>query len=240
MDRYTRHQLKQDEFQDTVETLQIFVSEHAKAIIVISAVAIAIVVGAFWIKSYFAQQEIAANTELQTAIGTFNAYVGTPEPNNPVQPEEMFPTDQAKYQKALAEFSEVVQKYPRTKAADYAMVHMGICQARLGNDAVAIKTLEEAGRKSDKEIASLAQYALAGELLKTGKTEEAARIYQNLADHPTLNVPRTTALMALANSYSSTQPDRAREIYIQIRKEAGTNQVIADALKEQLANLPGQ
>ncbi len=238
MDRYTRHQLKQDEFQDTIESLQIFVSEHLKAIILVSAAVIVIVGGALWIKSYYAHQEAAANNLLQAAIGTFNAQVGTPDPNNPVPPGQMFPTDKAKYEKALGEFGEIVKVYPKTKAAGYAEVHMGVCQARMGNDSVAIKTLQEAGRQSDKEIASLAQFALAGELLKTGKQDAALKIYQDLANHPTMTVPRTTALLAMANTYSVTDPSRAREIYIQIRKEAGTNEIVAEALKEQLSELP--
>lgn len=238
MDRYTRHQLKQDEFQDTVEAVQIFVSEHLKAIILSTVAAAVIVTGGLWLKSYYAHQEAAANAELQAAISTFNAPVGTPQPDNPMQPDQVYSSAKAKYQKALGEFGAIVKKHPRTKAAGYAEVHMGLCQARMGNDAVAIKTLRHAAQQSNKEIASLAKFSLAGELLKTGKLDEAAKIFQALANHPTLTVPRTTALMALAGAYSATQPERARQIYLQVRKEVGTNEVIADALKDQLADLP--
>ena len=238
MDRYTRHQLKQDEFQDVVDSAQVFVSEHARAIILASVAVIIVIGGALLFRSYDAHQEAAANNQLQVAIGTFNAYVGTPSQNTLVPPDQMFPTAKAKYEKALAQFDEIVKLYPRTKAAGYAEVHMGICQARLGNDAVAVNTLQQASRQSDKEIASLAQFALAGELLKTGKLDEAAKIYQNLANHPTMTVPRATALMAMADAYSATQPARAREIYNQIQKEFGSDDVIAEVLKQQMASLP--
>ena len=238
MDRYTRHQLKHDEFQDTVETVQIFVSEHLRQIIFVTAAVILVVGGALWLKSYYAQQEAAANNQLQAAIGTFNAYVGAPDPNNPMASGQMFPTAKVKYEEALTEFGEIVKRYPRTKAAGYAEVHMGVCQARLGNDAVAIKTLREAGQKSDKEIAALAQFALAGELLKTGKLDDATKIYQSLANHPTMTVPRATALLAMADAYRTTEPSRAREIYSQIQKEFGSDDVIAEVLKQQIASLP--
>jgi tetratricopeptide (TPR) repeat protein len=238
VDRYTRHQLKQDEFQDTVESVQIFVSEHLKAIILIGAAVIIIVGGALWLKSYRAHQGAAANNLLQAAITTFNGYVGTPSQTSLVPADQMFPSAKAKYEKALAQFGEIVKLYPRTKAAGYAGVHMGICQARLGNEAVAIKALEAAGRQSDQEIASLAQFALAGELLRTGKLDEATKIYQKLADHPTTSVPRATALLAMADAYSATQPARAREIYTQIQKEYGSDATIAEVLKQQLASLP--
>ncbi len=240
MDRYTRHQLKHDEFQDTVETVQIYVSEHLRQIIVVAAAVIIVVGGALWLKSYSAQQEAAANNQLQIAVGTFDAGVGTPDPNNPAQAGPMFPTSKAKYEMALQQFGQIAKLYPRTKAAAYAEVHMGICQARLGNDAVAIKTLREASQKSGKEVAALAQFALAGELLKTGKLDDATKIYQSLANHPTLTVPRATALLAMADAYRATQPNRARDIYIQIQKEFGSDEVIAEVLKQQIASLPAK
>ena len=238
MDRYTRHQLKQDDFSERMEALQVFAEEHLKQIIIITAALIVLAGGVWWIRSYYAHQEAAANTELQTAITTFHAYVGSSQQGALTGAGDSYPTANAKYQKALTQFSEVVKKYPRTKAGGYALIQMGVCQSQLGNDATAIKTLQDAGKNSDKEIASQARFALAGVLAKTGKTEDAAKIYQDLADHPTTMVPRATALLALADVYRATQPKRAREIYEQVQKDYGADTVVADALKQQLATLP--
>jgi tetratricopeptide (TPR) repeat protein len=238
VDRYTRHQLKQDDFSEKMEALQVFAEEHLKQIIIICAAVIVVAGGAWWIRSYYAHQEAAANIELQVAITTFHAYVGSSQQGALAGAGESYPTANAKYQKALTQFSEVVKKYPRTKAGGYALIQMGVCQSQLGNDATAIKTLQDAGKTSDKEIASQAQFALAGVLAKTGKTEDAAKIYQNVADHPTTMVPRATALLALADVYRNSQPKRAREIYEQLQKEYGADTVVADALKQQLATLP--
>jgi hypothetical protein len=238
VDRYTRHQLKQDDFSEKMEALQVFAEEHLKQIMIITAALIVLAGGAWWIRSYYAHQEAAANIELQAAITTFHAYVGSSQQGALTGAGESYPTANAKYQKALTQFSEVVKKYPRTKAGGYSLIQMGVCQSQLGNDATAVKTLQDAGKNSDKEIASQAQFALAGVLAKTGKTEDAAKIYQNLADHPTTMVPRATALLALADVYRATQPKRAREIYEQVQKEYGADTVVADALKQQLATLP--
>jgi TolA-binding protein len=238
VDRYTRHQLKHDDFQEKIDALQVFAEEHLKQIIMISA-AVIVVAGALWlIRGYYARQEAAANTELQAAITTFHAYVGSSQQSTLMGAEESYATANEKYQKALTQFSEVVKKYPRTAAAAYALIQMGVCQSQLGNDATAIKTLRDAARNSDKEIASQAQFALAGVLAKTGKTGEAGKIFQSLADHPTTMVPRATALLAMADAYRTTQPKRAREIYQQVQKEFGSDTVVADALKQQLATLP--
>ncbi|TAM78896.1 MAG: tetratricopeptide repeat protein [Acidobacteria bacterium] len=238
MDRYTRHQLKQDDFSEKMEALQIFAEEHLKQIIIVCAAVIVVAGGAWWIKSYYANQEAIANTELQAAITTFHAYVGSSQQGALMGAGDTYPTAEVKYQKALVQFSEVVQKHPRTKAGGYALIQMGVCQSQLGNDETAIKTLQNAGRNSDKEIASQAQFALAGVLAKTGKSEDAARVYQNLADHPTTIVPRATALLAMADVYRASQPNRAREIYEQVQKEYGSDTVVAESLKQQLATLP--
>ncbi len=238
MDRYTRHQLKQDDFQEKMEALQVLAEEHWKQIVIVSA-AVIIVAGAVWgIRAYYARQEAAANTELQAAVTTFHAYVGSSQEASLMGATEIYPTAGAKYQKALAEFSEVVKNYPHTKAAGYALVQMGVCQAQLGDETTAIKTLREASNDSDKEISSQAKFALAGVLAKTGKIDEAGKILQALADHPTTMVPRATALLAMADAYRATQPKRAREIYQQVQKEFGSDTVVAEAMKQQLATLP--
>ena len=238
MDRYTRHQLKQDDFQEKMDALQVFAEKHLKQIIIIGAAVIVVVGATWWIRSYYARQEAAANTELQTAITTFHAYVGSSQQAALMGAGGAFPTAKDKYQEALTQFSEVVKNYPRTKAGAYALIQMGICQSQLGNDATAIKTLQNATGNSNKGIASQAKFALAGVLSKTGKTDEAAKIYQDLANHPTTMVPRATSLLALADVYRAKQPKRAREIYEQVQKEYGSDAVVAESLKQQLATLP--
>jgi TolA-binding protein len=115
---------------------------------------------------------------------------------------------------------------------------VGVCEALLGNSAAAINTLQEASRDGDREIAALAQFALASEFLKSGKKQEAATIYQNLVDHPSLAVPRASALLALADTLKDSQPGQARKLYDQIQKEFGSDASIAEALKQQMAGLP--
>jgi len=238
VDRYTRHQLKHDDFQEKLEALQVIAEEHLKQIIMIGVALIVVAGAVWWIRNHYAHQEALANAGLQNAITTFHAYVGSGQESSLLGPGQSYPTAQAKYQEALTQFSEVVKNYPRTKAAGYALIQMGVCQSLLGNEATAVKTLQDAGKNSDHGIASQARFALAGVLAKTGKTDEAAKIYQNLADHPTTMVPRATALLAMADVYRATQPKRAREIYQQVQKEFGSDTVIADVLKQQLATLP--
>jgi hypothetical protein len=79
---------------------------------------------------------------------------------------------------------------------------------------------------------------LAGEFLKTGKKQEAVKIYQNLADHPNLAVPKASALLGLADALKDSQPGQARQLYEQIQREFGSNASVADAMRQQMAGLP--
>jgi tetratricopeptide (TPR) repeat protein len=237
----SRHQLKQDQLRTTYEEFEDFFKRKYREIVTV--VGIVVVVGglAGGLRIYQERQEAAANLQLGVALRTFRAYVGPADQANMVPGMQFFPTAQAKYKKALEQFQEIVQKYsrfPQPKAVEIARYHVGLCQAQLGNRDAAIKTLQEAGRSSDRELAALAQYALAGELVKTGKTGEAAKIYGELSSHPTSTVPEATALLALADTYRATQPARAREIYRQLEKKLGSDAEIAQVLKEQIASLP--
>jgi tetratricopeptide (TPR) repeat protein len=146
-----------------------------------------------------------------------------------------------KYQRALEQFNAIVLKYrmfPRPKAVSIARYHVGMCESLLGNSPAAVNALQEASRDGDPEIAALAQFALAGEFLKTGKKQEAVKIYQNLADHPNLAVPKASALLGLADALKDSQPGQARQLYEQIQREFGSNASVADAMRQQMAGLP--
>ena len=103
---------------------------------------------------------------------------------------------------------------------------------------MALKTLREASRASDREVAALAQLALAGELVNQGKLADGVKIYQQLADHPTTTVPKTTALLAMADAQRVSQPAQARQIYQRLQKEVGSDPTLASLLKDQIASLP--
>jgi tetratricopeptide (TPR) repeat protein len=237
----SRRELKQDQLRTTYEEFEDFFKKKYREILTV--VGIVVVVGglAGGLRVYQDRQEAAANLQLGVALKTFGAYVGPTDQANMVPGMQSFPTPQAKYRKALEQFQEVVQKYsrfPQPKAVEIARYHIGLCQAQLGDHDAAIKTLQEAANSSDRELAALAQYALAGELVKAGKIAEGAKIYGELSSHPTSTVPEATSLLALADSYRSTQPARAREIYQQLEKKLGSDTTIAQALKDQIASLP--
>lgn len=240
MDRRTRHQLKQDEFRDSLQRLEHYVTQHAREIITITVVVVVVLGLAGALKAYSDRQEAAANAELGEALTTFRAYVGQPTPGQTDPNAPTFASAQDKYKKALQQFDAILSKYtmpPRPKAVAIARYQAGVCQALLGDDVGAIQTLTQASHVHDAEIASLAKYALAGELVKSGKMAEGLKLYQELADHPTETVPKASALLAQADAYRASQPAQARQLYERVEKEFASDPTVAQAVKQQIATL---
>jgi tetratricopeptide (TPR) repeat protein len=240
VDRETRHQLKQDEFRDALVNIEEYFKKHGKEVITV-AIALIVVIGlAAGLKFYMDRQDAGANADLGEALNTFRAYVGQPTPgqNDPNSPT--FATAQEKYKKALQQFDAITGKYtipPRPKAVAIARYQAGVCQSLLGDSAGAIQTLTDASSVHDPEVASLAKFALAGEYMKSGKTADASKIYQDLADHPTLSVPKGSALLALADSYRTSQPAQARQIYQRVEKDFAADPTVAQAVQQQISSL---
>jgi tetratricopeptide (TPR) repeat protein len=237
--RLTRKELKKDPllsvyYDDFIE----FAQKHYRTIGIAIVIAIAAAVVAYSWTGYRKRQQLAANALLGTAMTTFHAYVGSASADALGPGTKSFETAAQKYQTALKQFSEVVEKYPGQKAAEIALYHVGVCQSQLGNSSVAIKTLDQAAHASDPQIASLARLALANELARMGKVQAAEKIYTQLASHPTQTVPAATAWLSLANAERPTQPAAARKIYQRLAKDYGSDTYLAETLKEQLSTLP--
>ena len=240
MDRQTRHQLKHDEFKDSLVQIEEYFKQHFKEILNVAIVVVVVVGLAAGLKYYTDRQEAAANADLGEALTTFRAYVGQPTPGQNEPAGSTYATAQEKYKKALQQFNAILNKYnmlPRPKAVAIARYQAGVCQSLLDDHSGAVLTLTEASQGHDAEIASLAKFALAGELIKSGKTPEGIKLYQELADHPTINVPKASALLAMADAYRGSQPAKARQIYEQLQKDFVSNPAVEQAVMQQMATL---
>ena len=244
MARLTRHELKEHSFQTTYEHYEHFAKEHYREISMVVGAALVIVGLVLGLRYLMDQQESTANAALGEALETFHAYVGTPAPGTLGPDAKTFPTAKEKYTKALSQFSAMTnvngyQKLlPQQKAVRIARYHVGLCQAELGDDAGAIKTLNQVVDDRDQDIASLARFALAEQLAKTGKVSDGVKLFQNLVDHPTAAVPKATAQLALAGALRDTQPAAARHIYEGMERDYAAEADVLESVKQQIASLP--
>ncbi len=238
MARLTRKELKKDPFLSVYyDDFMEFATENYTAILGAIVVVVLAAVAVYAWRGYKQRQGFAANALLGAALNTFHAPVGAAAQAS-TPDAEAFATAQNKYQSALKQFMEVYEKYPGRKAGQIAFYHVGLCQELLGNNAAAVKTLEQAGHVSDQGIASLANFALANELAKTGKLSEAQKLYGELANHPRETVPAPTALLALADSERVPAPAAARQIYERLAKDYASDKYLAETVKQQLSTLP--
>jgi len=236
---YARHQLKQDAFAaSTAETIS-WAVEHRSTLItagVAVAVVLALLLGGWAYINYRNQQ---ASAELAQAIQKYNAPIRPA--GAPATPDVLsYGSSQERDQACHAEFSRIAKKYSFTESAEVARYFAGVTARDLGENAAAEKDLQEVAGSRYPEIASLAKLSLAAVYHDTNRNSQAIALYQQLIDHPTVSVGKSTAQFALASLYESMgQPDEARHIYEQMQKESpGT--MVSELASQKLQALGAQ
>ena len=219
----TRHQLKQDRFSkvtfEAAGNAAHWSVEHQSKLI--AAVIAVIVLGAIafggWY--YVNSQDEKASAELSTAVRTWETPV-RPAGVPPQPGSDSFASAQERATAARKQFQAIVDKYPRTHTADMARYFVGLASAQLGDNAAAERSLQEAARSSNADLAALGKFALASVYRAENKDAQAIDLYKQLMDKPTLVVSKATAQLELASFYESRQkPDEAKKIYEQVQKE---------------------
>jgi tetratricopeptide (TPR) repeat protein len=219
----TRHQLKQDRFSkvtfEAAGNAAHWSVEHQSKLI--AAVIAVIVVGgiAFGGWYYINSQDEKASAEFSTAVRTWETPV-RPAGVPPQPGSDSFASAQERATAARKQFQVIVDKYPRTHTADMARYFVGLASAQLGDNAAAERSLQEAARSSNADLAALGKFALASVYRAENKDAQAVDLYKQLMDKPTLVVSKATAQLELASFYESRQkPDEAKKIYEQVQKE---------------------
>ncbi len=77
MDRLTRHELKQDEFRETLDQLEQYLKEHLKEILTAAIVVIGVVGLTGGLKYYVGQQEASANFESRFRLEDISSLCGS-------------------------------------------------------------------------------------------------------------------------------------------------------------------
>ena len=219
----TRHQLKQDRFSkvtfEAAGNAAHWSVEHQSKLI--AAVIAVIVTGgiAFGGWYYLNAQDEKASAGFSTAVRTWETPL-RPAGVPPQPGTDSFASAQERATAARKQFQAIVDKYPRTHTADMARYFVGLASAQLGDNAAAERSLQEAARSSNADLAALGKFALASVYRAENKDAQAIDLYKQLMDKPTLVVSKATAQLELASFYESRQkPDEAKKIYEQVQKE---------------------
>jgi predicted negative regulator of RcsB-dependent stress response len=225
----TRKELKQDNVALKVGETFDFFTHHRPQFIRYGGAAVAAIVIAAGVYYYVAGQREARQQMLGDAIAAQSAPVGAAPPNGGLS----FPTEDAKKQAVIADYTKLVAEHGGSEEAYIAEFTLGGMDLDNGKMADARKKYQDVADHANANYASLARLALAQLDFAENKTADAQTILKDLQDHPTDLVSKTQATFALAKVLAPTQPEEARKLLTTIASaQNDASQVAVAALQE--------
>jgi tetratricopeptide (TPR) repeat protein len=215
---YSRRQLKEDKFAATAQGAAEWATGHRKLVIWVLGAIVIVVLATTGFLTWRSRQMDQANDELAGAMRTFNAPLGAQaaqqDPNTPT-----FNSAAERAKAAAKQFQEIADKHSMVAPGKVARFMYGVALLQQGDKANAEQEIKKAADSGDKDLASLAKMSLASLYRDSNRQADAAKIYKELADHPTASVSKATAQLALADMYEKTDPQQATAIYQQVQKD---------------------
>ena len=214
----SRKELKQDKIKETIEHGAEAVLSHGQFVGIIVAVALAAAIGYFGWHFYTDRQTAQASVAFDAAMRAYQGRIGPAVPGaDPTEPS--YPDEKTRAQDALSKLTKIADSYPSTNPGKLSRYYAALCLEDLERQNQALEELKKISGSSDKELAAMAQYQMAIIYARTGKTEDAAKLFHALADKPTALVPKALVLLELARTLRDSNPKEAANIYQQIKKE---------------------
>ena len=214
----SRKELKQDKIKETIEHGAEAVISHGQftLIVVLVALLVALVYGGW--RFYMDRQTLEASAAFDVAMKSYQGRIASvPDPSDPNAP--FFADEAARAQDAMQKFIKVADKYAGTNPGKLARYYSALCLEDLERHNQALEELKKISGSSDKELAAMAQYQTAIIYSRTGKPDDAIKIFRALADKQSALVPRPLVLLELAGILRNSNPKEAAGIYQQIKKE---------------------
>jgi hypothetical protein len=214
----SRRELKQDRIHDAIEHGAEAVYSHKQIALVVLLLLLAGVVGYGGWTVYNDRQTATASAAFDVAMKAYSGRIGAaPDPNE--ASDVSYANEAARATDALAKFSDVAKKYPRTDPGKLARYYSALCLEDLERHNQALEELKKLSSDRDKELAGMAQYQTAVIYARTGKPNDAVKILREIADKHSVFVPRPLALLELAAVLRQTNPKEAVSVYQLIKKE---------------------
>jgi len=214
----SRKELKQDKIKETIEHGAEAVISHGQLTLIVVIAALAVALGYAGWHFYMDRRTAEATGAFDLAMKAYQGRIGTaPNPADPSEPS--YPDEAARAQDASQKFAGVADKYSNTNPGKLARYYSALCLEDLERNNQALEELKKISGGSDKELASMAEYQMAVLYSRTGKPDDAIKIFRALADKPSALVPRPLVLLELAGVLKATKPQEAAALYQQIKKE---------------------
>jgi hypothetical protein len=215
----SRKELKTDRIHDAIEHSAEAVFSHKQFMLVAVLAAVVVAVGWGGWSVYHDRQSAAAAAEFESAMKVYEGRIGgTPDPGEPREP--VYADEKARATDALAKFTAVGDKYPSTNPGRLARYYAALCLEDLDRHNQALEGLKKLSTvSSPRELPDMAKFQIAIVNARTGKPDEAVKIFRELADKGSVFVPRPLALLEMANALRQSNRKEAINVYQQIKKE---------------------
>lgn len=214
----SRKELKKDQIRETFTHGAEAVFSHQRQIWIYGGLAALAVLAVLGWRFYTQNQTSRASAALSDAMKVYQARMRAA--NEPAGPDEITYVDEKnKYSDAAKKFTEVANRFPRTRPGQVARYYAGLSLEQIERYDEAEKDLKSLESGSDESLAALARFKLAQIYDKTGQGTQAVQLYKQLADKPSLFVPKPVVLLALADHYVSSDPAQAAKLYHQVKEE---------------------
>lgn len=235
----SRKELKTDEVRETFAHGAEALLSHKQGTTYILLAAIIVVLAVLGWRGYASSQTTKAAAAFANAMEVFDAPTGSQAAAPPSPGQPTFKDDNAKFTAAAQKFEDVAKNYSRTRPGQLANYYAGLSLEQLAKNDEAKRYLQSAAGGGDTDYASLAQFELAKIDDKTGQSDQAVKLYQQLMAKPTVLVPKPVVMLALAHHYREKNPSEAAKLYGQIKSQY-PDTAIADQADQELALLPGK
>jgi tetratricopeptide (TPR) repeat protein len=231
VDTQTRHALKKDSFAQATANSVSWVSGHRSGVlrwVIVAVVVLAVAIGslAFW-----NLRSTAADVALGAALEVYSAPLAQPG----APPEKgVYPSATERAKAANQQFAAVAQQYGWLPQGAKAHYFAGVTFEDLNQNAQAETELKAAAGAWDRNLANLANLALANLYHQTSRDTQAVDIYKALAAKPSETVPAAVAQLDLADLYAATgKQDDARKLWAAVKdadKEGAAGSIAAQKL----------
>ena len=224
----SRKELKKDEIRETLSHGAEAIFSHQRDIWVYGGVVLFIVLVVLGWRFYTQNQTAKGASALADAMKIYQARIRKAE--EPALPNEVTYVDEKnKYADAVKRFTDVANRYSRTRPGQLARYYAALSLEKLGRYDEAENDLKSLQSSRDESLSALARFKLAQVYDEAGKGSQAVPLYQQLANKPTLFVPKPVVLLALADHYSSSDPAQAAKLYKQVKEEFPDTQAAQEA-----------
>ena len=214
----SRKELKQDKIRESFEHGAEAIYSHSRITGIVVGILLFAALGYGGWRLYTDRQNVQASAILDEGMRIYSAPIRTG--NEPVEPGELSYADPTqKSQDASVKFLEAANKYPNTNAGKLARYYAALCLEDLDRQNQALEQLKMLDAKGDKTLADLAKYQMATIYARTGKQDEATKLYKQLAEDRSVFVPRPLVLLDMADMLRTSNPAEATNLYNQVKKE---------------------